>query len=399
MTDSILRIIQENPDRVYFPFIGNDNIFTRGFKINRIMFKIPGTDFAIHWYGFLIAMGLLLALIFAEKQYKKFGINPDRAFSCVIGGMVAAVIGARFYYVIFSLSDFKVNGKIDWSEVFAIRDGGLAIYGGIIFALVAGAIIARIKKIRLLALFDIASMGFLIGQSIGRWGNFVNQEAYGSLTDLPWAMTSNSIMSELSAMYPDVAQNDLLAHPCFLYESLWCILGFIGLLIYKKHRKFDGEIFLMYIGWYGLGRSFIEGLRTDSLYIPSTNIRVSQLVAICCVIASVVLIVFARIKIKKSGTYKFFYETEASINQLKEYEESRTKGKKKKTKVPKNLTSAIDNAFEDQNIPDEILYNGSELDDSDDSDKENTDMNSEELNTENELSNGNVEEDDDESID
>ena len=139
MTDSIL---------VRFPNLGNDNIFTRGFKINDIMFTIPGTNFEIHWYGFLIAMGLLLALIFAEKQYKKFGIDPDRAFSCVLGGGIAAVLGARFYYVIFSLSNYKVNGKIDWAAVFRIREGGLAIYGGIIFGLLAAAIIAKIKKIK-----------------------------------------------------------------------------------------------------------------------------------------------------------------------------------------------------------------------------------------------------------
>lgn len=401
MTDSIMRIIQDNPDRVYFPFMGNDNIFTRGFKINDIMFTIPGTDFEIHWYGFLIAMGLLLALMFAEKQYKKFGIDPDRAFTCVIGGGIAAVLGARFYYVIFSLSNYKVDGKIDWIDVFSIRDGGLAIYGGIIFGLLAAAIIAKIKKINLLALFDIASMGFLIGQAIGRWGNYFNMECYGSPTKLPWAMTSSSIMNELSDLYPNLAQNDLLAHPCFLYESLWCILGFVGLLIFKKHRKFDGEIFLMYIGWYGLGRGFIEGLRTDSLYIGNSSVRVSQLVAICCATVAIVIIAIARVKIKKSGTYKFFYETETSINQLKEYEETRAKINEKKInkKAQKNMTSAIENAFEDTIIPDEILNSGTELEDITDAEKETINQISEIPVIEEETKNDIPKEDDNEQTD
>ena len=180
------------------------------------------------------------------------------------------------YYVIFSWSNYVIDGKVDWMSIISTRDGGLAIYGGLIGGLLVGGFIAKLHKIRLAALFDLAALGFLIGQAMGRWGNFVNQEAYGSLTNLPWGMTSSKIINEMSAVYTATPINDLVVHPCFLYESLWCVLGFVLLNIYLKHRKFDGEIFLLYSAWYGIGRAFIEGLRTDSLYIPNTSVRVSH---------------------------------------------------------------------------------------------------------------------------
>ena len=174
---------------------------------------------------------------------------------------------------------------------------------------------------------------FLIGQAIGRWGNFFNQEAFGSNTDLPWGMMSYSTIYYIS-------DNDYLGgtvsayapvHPCFLYESLWCILGFVLLHFYMKHRKFDGEVFLMYIGWYGFGRFFIESLRTDSLYLA--NIRVSQLVAGTCVLASVILIIVLRGMFKRRGDYKFFYEMEESKLQLAKYDNySHTQKEKKELK-------------------------------------------------------------------
>lgn len=318
--------IEQNPDKVYFPFLGGDNIFTNGFRLNNEMFTIPGTNFAVYWYGFLIALGILLAMIYGFKKMRSFGIDPDRATDAVIGGLIGAIIGARLYYVIFSFSDYLTeSGSVDWKAIISIRDGGLAIYGGIIGAILVGGIIAKIKKLKLVALLDVVAPCFLIGQAIGRWGNFFNQEAFGSNTTLPWGMMSSKTISYLSEVQTDIADKAgvvidqyLPVHPCFLYESLWCILGFVLLHLYAKHRKFDGEVFLMYIGWYGLGRFFIEMLRTDSLYLA--NIKISELVAGTCVLVSIILIIIFRSMVKRNENYKLYADTDISKAQLAEYD-------------------------------------------------------------------------------
>lgn len=320
------REIMTNTDKVYFPFLGGDNIFTNGFRLNNVMFKIPGTDFVVYWYGFLIALGILIAMIYGFRKMRSFGINPDSATDSVIGGLIGAIIGARLYYVIFSLSDYMTeSGSIDWKAIISVRDGGLAIYGGLIGAILVGGIIAKVKKLKLITLLDVVAPCFLIGQAIGRWGNFFNQEAFGSNTTLPWGMMSSKTVSFLSEVQTDLADKagvvvdqNLPVHPCFLYESLWCILGFVLLHLYAKHRKFDGELFLMYIGWYGLGRFFIEMLRTDSLYLA--NIKVSELVAGTCVLVSIVLIIIFRSMVKRSDDYKLYADTDLSKSQLVEYE-------------------------------------------------------------------------------
>ena len=301
-----------NPERVYFPNFGSgDNILKEGIDIDRVIFTIPGTKIDIYWYGFLIMIGVILAMIYGFRKMKSVGVDPDRAIDAVIGGFIGAIVGARAYYII-----FDVDG-LTFKDFFNIRDGGLAIYGGIIGALIVGCIIAKIRKLKVSALLDVVAPCFLIGQCVGRWGNFFNQEAFGTNTDLPWGMLSYSTANFLAER--DVINVNQFApvHPCFLYESIWCLIGFFLLNWHLKHRCFDGENFLMYIGWYGLGRFFIEGLRTDSLYIG--NIRVSQLVAGTCVLASVILIIIFRINVKRNGNYKFFYETETSKAQLKEY--------------------------------------------------------------------------------
>ena len=324
VSDEIRENLIDNHDKVCFPNFGDgDNILKRGFSLDRVMFKIPGTNFEIYWYGFLIALGILLAMIYGFKKMKSVGIDPDRATDAVIGGLIGAILGARTYYILF-------NDGITFKEFFNFRSGGLAIYGGIIGAILVGGIIAKLRKLKLSALLDIVAPCFFIGQTVGRWGNFVNQEAFGTNTDLPWGMMSYSTMSY-------IAENDNLGgtvsayapvHPCFLYESLWCILGFVLLHFYMKHRKFDGEVFLMYIGWYGLGRFFIESLRTDSLYLM--NIRVSQLVAGTCVLASIVLIIVLRGIFRRRGDYEFFYETETSKQQLAKYNKLKSVEKEKK---------------------------------------------------------------------
>ncbi|MDO5126102.1 MAG: prolipoprotein diacylglyceryl transferase, partial [Ruminococcus sp.] len=310
VSESIREAVISNPDKVYFPNFGSgDNFLKKGFTVDRVMFKIPGTDFCIYWYGFLIAVGILIAMIYGFRKMKSYGIDPNRATDSVIGGLIGAILGARLYYILFS-SDASIK------SFFSIRDGGLAIYGGVIGALLVGGIIAKLRKIKLSALLDVVAPCFLIGQAIGRWGNFFNQEAFGSNTNLPWGMISKKTMEF-------IASNDNIGgtasvyapvHPCFLYESLWCIIGFVILHFYAKRRKFDGEVFLMYIGWYGLGRYFIEALRTDSLYIG--QIKVSQLLAVLCFIASVILIIVLRGVFKRRGDYQFFYETETSKQQL-----------------------------------------------------------------------------------
>lgn len=316
-------MLKANPDKVYFPnFGGGSNILKEGIAIDRVAFTIPGTNISIYWYGLLIALGILLAMIYGFRKMKPVGIDPDRATDAVIGGIIGAIVGARLYYIVFNTEGMKLT------DFFKIRDGGLAIYGGIIGAILVGGIIAKLRKLKLIALLDIVAPCFLIGQCIGRWGNFFNQEAFGTNTDAPWGM-----MSWTTANF--IANHDLIdmdqfsaVHPCFLYESIWCLIGFIGLHLYFNHRKFDGEIFLLYIGWYGLGRFFIEGLRTDSLYIG--QIRVSQLVAGTCVVAAVILIIVFRNIVSRNGSYKFFYETELSKAQLAEYNSYADEQKEKK---------------------------------------------------------------------
>jgi phosphatidylglycerol:prolipoprotein diacylglycerol transferase len=249
-------------------------------KINPVAFSIGG--FAIKWYGVIIAVGFVLAFIYAIKSCKRFNVDDDKFIDCVIGGIVGGIVGARLYYVIFYTgSEFADNP----ASIFNIRQGGLGIYGGLIGGLILGAIIAKWRKLSVPAVFDIASLGFLIGQAVGRWGNFVNQEAFGRQTDLPWRM-----VSENTDM---VAQGGV--HPCFLYESLWCLIGFVLLHFFsRKLRHYDGQTFLLYMLWYGAGRFWIEGLRTDSLMTPYLTLRVSQVVAAASVIVSVILLIVFR---------------------------------------------------------------------------------------------------------
>lgn len=246
------------------------------FDINNVAFSIG--DYDVYWYGIIIGIGFILAFLYAMKNLKRFGISADKFLDCVIVGLITAVLGARLYYVLFRWDMYKDN----LASIFAIHDGGLAIYGGIIGALLGGCIVAKIVKLSIPAVLDIAALGFLIGQGIGRWGNFVNQEAFGTPTDLPWGMMSENTAGQT-------------VHPCFLYESLWCLLGFVLLHIFsKKFRKYDGQIFLLYLAWYGLERMIVEGLRTDSLYTPFLNLRVSQILAAVTMITAIVLLIVFR---------------------------------------------------------------------------------------------------------
>ena len=267
---------------ISFPFLGED------FSINPpASISIFGRN--IYLYGIIIAAGMILAVIYALKRSKQFGLTQDNILDMLLCAVPSAIVGARLYYVIFNPDDYFGPGK--WGNIIKIWEGGLAIYGGIIFAVIAAIIVCKVRKIPVLPMLDIGGLGLLIGQAIGRWGNFMNREAFGSVTD---------VFCRMGLTLP--GEETIYVHPTFLYESLWNVIGFIILhFVSKKRRKFDGQIFLMYIGWYGLGRFFIEGLRTDSLYLFNTDIRVSQLLAIVLFGAAVILLL--KIFIDKRGNF------------------------------------------------------------------------------------------------
>lgn len=286
--------------------------------VNSTAFSIG--PLAIRWYGILIAAGLLLAMFYGLKRSKEFHITSDDLTDVIIFSLIFGIIGARFYYVLF-FTPLSSNGQPMGTgnpyfqnplSMLDIRSGGLGIYGGIIGAFVTAFIVCRIKKISVGAVFDIASLGFLIGQAIGRWGNFVNQEAYGTQTKLPWGMR----------IFDYDLDQYITVHPCFLYESLWCVLGFILLHIYsKKYRKFNGEIFLLYAMWYSFGRFFIEALRTDSLYIGF--IKISQLIAVLAFVIAFSLFLYKRRgnrEVVPDGSYTSVYSEAAEALRAEEAE-------------------------------------------------------------------------------
>ncbi len=254
------------PMDVSFPGLGLD------FTIDNVALKIGGLE--IYWYAVIILTGFLLAVLYAYRNGVRFGVDTDAMFDVILVGLISAIIGARAYYVIFHLDRFD-----SFASVINIRDGGLGIYGGVICAFLSGWYMCKKRNIHVLSMFDFVGLGFLIGQGIGRWGNFANQEAFGTQTNLPWGMVSANT-------------GGVPVHPCFLYESIWCLGGFLVLnRLSKSWYKFRGQYFLMYLAWYGLGRAWIEGLRTDSLYLIPDVIRVSQLVAVLCVVTAVPIIV------------------------------------------------------------------------------------------------------------
>ena len=215
---------------------------------------------------------------------------------------MTGIIGARLYYVAFAWEEYAA----DPLSALYIHEGGLAIYGGIIGALAGGLIVAKLQKMKALPVLDITMVCFLIGQGIGRWGNFTNQEAFGCATDLPWRMTSENTL--INGVVAEV-------HPCFLYESLWCLLGFVLLHFFGKYRqRYAGQIFYMYLVWYGLERTFVEGLRTDSLYIGDTGIRVSQVLSAVIAAAGIVLLL---INLKKEDPFYANYRRKKGVGKRK----------------------------------------------------------------------------------
>ncbi len=252
------------------------------------IFSIPffNTEISLRWYGLLIAVGFLLAAVYGFRNAKRFGIDKDPMLDVVLTCVVMAFIGARLYYVFFS--DDRAQYLANPITILYVWQGGLAIYGGVIGAFVTGLWMCPLRKVDTLRMFDIASIGFLIGQAIGRWGNFFNQEAFGGNTELPWGMSGSWISSSANPLAGVGYDPALPVHPTFLYESLWCLLGFVLLhIVSRKAYQFRGQLFAMYIMWYGTGRFFIELLRTDSLYL--FTMKVSCLVALLSVLGGAVL--------------------------------------------------------------------------------------------------------------
>lgn len=273
---------------IEFPYLGLK------FNIDRVAFELFGIP--VYWYGIIIALGVILGVLFACYIAKKNNLTSDNIIDVVLYGLPVCVIFARIYYVIFQWDSYKG----DILEIINIRNGGIAIYGAIIGGILTGYVYCKVKKIKLMQLGDAAAFGLLTGQIIGRWGNFFNQEAFGTNTVLPWGMTGSQIIKELEYLKNTGINVDptLPVHPTFLYESLWnfCVLILLY-IIFTKYHKFDGIVFYSYIVLYGVGRFFIEGLRTDSLMF--LDFRVSQIVAILCVLAGLSLILF-NLYIKKT---------------------------------------------------------------------------------------------------
>ena len=248
----------------------------------------------VYWYGIILACAMLAGLFLCMKQAKRFGLTEDNVLDLVLWAVPCCILGSRIYYVIFYLDLYRnADGGLDWGRIIAIWDGGLAIYGTVIAGVIVVLIFTKVKKLRFAAMTDLAAMGLLLGQIIGRWANFINREAFGGLTELPWRMR----LWVSASQYIEV-------HPTFLYESLWNLVGLLLMLfVVTKGRRFDGENTWFYFLWYGLGRSWVEGLRTDSLYLfdwtfMGQPIRVSQALSMVMVVVAAVML-FYNIKIKK----------------------------------------------------------------------------------------------------
>ena len=263
--------------KISFPGLGIEE-----FSVNSVAFTIFGMDIA--WYAILITTGMILAIIYAITQAKKIGVTLDDVIDYALFTIPFGVIGARLYYVLSELDQYD-----SFLDVINIREGGLAIYGGIIAGALTVLVVSYVKKINFFAFGDCVIPGVLLAQGIGRWGNFMNGEAFGYETDWFCRMGLQNFLTGGKLLY---------VHPTFLYESLWNLLGVLLVYLFIKFvgKKYDGQIILMIFGWYGFGRMFIEGLRTDSLYIPGTELRTSQVLAAVIFVVCLVLLIVLAIK-------------------------------------------------------------------------------------------------------
>lgn len=306
---------------VIFPHLGIEiENMTSGFSV-----------FGIHiaWYGVIIALGILIAAMLIFNLARRTGQNPDDYIDIAILTVIFGIIGARIYYVIFNWSYYSANLK----EIINLRNGGLAIYGGLILGVTCIAVMCKLKKMSFLRVLDTCAPGVVIAQAIGRWGNFVNMEAYGGYTDNVFAMQIK--LSEASGVVSKELMDNIVTlsgehyiqvHPTFLYESFLCIIVFIGVMIFRKKAKYYGEVALWYFGGYALGRFFIEALRTDALHIGNTDIAVSQMLALLVFCASLAILVVMRIYIFKTpDNYDYVHLTVPGWKDLKFEKQSKKK--------------------------------------------------------------------------
>lgn len=329
---------------VSFPGLGLE------FDLNRVAFVLFGKN--VYWYGVIIALGFLLAVLWCCRQAGKFGVTQDHILDVLLAAVPLCIIGARTYYVIFELDRFRnADGSLDWSQILSIRDGGIAIYGAVIAAALVVLGYCRWKKIEFLPFADLGVQGLLIGQIVGRWGNFVNVEAYGAVTDAAWRMSSPAIARELfrpaDEAYNAILDGTLGVHPTFFYESMWNLLGL--LLIVAAARwfyRFDGQLFLTYLCWYGAGRTWIEGLRTDSLYffgleLFGVPIRTSQVVAVLSAFVALAVLVYRFIGGRKERKPLYAQRLAAAVDVEKTEEDTMTPvimdGKALAAKVKENM--------------------------------------------------------------
>jgi len=286
------------------------------FTINPVAFTIPiGNGIKVAWYGIIIVLGMILAFAYCAYRAKQEGISFDDLLDITIFTIIFAVLGARAYYVLTRLEEYSSFG-----EVIAIWNGGLAIFGGIIAGAITIIVVCRVKKFssnKIIKMFDSVAPAVMVGQIIGRWGNFCNGEAFGSPTTLPWRMCSDSFANYLSrngfidnSVYQQMLSGAVGVHPTFFYESLWNLIGFVAIHFLYKKKKFDGQVLLMYLTWYGFGRMLIEGLRTDSLYIGV--FKISQVIGFLCFVVGGILLTLNLVKAyrkeKDSEEYAYSYK-------------------------------------------------------------------------------------------
>lgn len=280
------------------------------FAVNKIAFSIGSLD--VHWYGIIITLGILAGVGYAMFRSKEEGLKGDDVLDYALWVIMAAIIGARMYYVLTTLKDehgnWNYSGLVD---MIAIWEGGLAIYGAVIAgaaAIVVVSLVKKFKKDQVLKVFDVVTPGVMLGQIIGRWGNFMNGEAHGYETSPNFFLRMG--LGGCAADIPNYGSDAITAyfHPTFLYESLWNLLGFVLINLLYRKKKFDGQIMLMYLAWYGFGRMFIEGLRMDSLYIFKV-FRVSQVVGFLCFVVCTVLLVYFLLRIRRAKKDTESYDT------------------------------------------------------------------------------------------
>ena len=281
-------------------FTGLDHIFNVYSTLCE--FTVFGHEVTIKFYGVIIAFGFLLAVLFGGRMAYKWKLDLNKMLDILLFGTIGGIVGARLYYVAFEWDYYSRH----LSEIPQIWEGGLAIYGGLIGGILAAFLVCRHNGLNFLKLLDLAGMSFLIGQGIGRWGNYANQEAFGTNTTMPWGMTSDKVARYISTHQAEFAEKGITmdasapVHPTFLYESLWCIASFIIIyIICKKAYKFSGQLILCYGILYGAERAVVEGLRTDSLYIGTTSLRVSQVLSMVLVLICAAILIAKLVELKK----------------------------------------------------------------------------------------------------